>query len=513
MNAVVYARFSSHRQGEQSIEGQVAEAERFAAAHGLTIIHVYADRAQTGRNDNREQFQLMLSDAAKHAFDALIVWKTDRIGRNKEEIALNKYHLKKNGVKIFYVAESIPDTPEGIILEAVIEGMAAYYSEQLSQNVRRGLRATAQKAQYTGGRCPLGYSIDENKKFVIDPLHAPTVKLIFEMYAAGKSVTEIVNELNRRGIRNPQGKLFTFNSLNRVLKNKKYIGIYSYNNEVIIENAIPPILDTELFYKVQEMLHINQKAAAHRKAKVDYLLFGKLFCGKCGTMMVGVCGTSKTGTRHHYYLCPTQKKKQCNKKAVRQHWIENLVLEQTVRLLKDNELLDCIAENTYQYYLSQNTDTTYTKSLQKALDDTENSIRNLLRAVEAGMYSESTKARLDELEIQKDDLKTALAAAKLKKNLGLKKEHILFFLHQFADMDLTDINCQKRLIKTFVNSVFVYDDKVILTFNYSGDLRTITLKEIDAGLEQVVRIPPSNAHQLYLRTQTCMYRYPLFDSN
>ncbi|MBQ8835525.1 MAG: recombinase family protein [Oscillospiraceae bacterium] len=133
MNAVVYARFSSHRQGERSIEGQVAEAECFAAAHGLTIVKVYADRAQTGRNDNREQFQRMFADAAKHAFDALIVWKTDRIGRNKEEIALNKYHLKKNGVKIYYVAEAIPDTPEGIILEAVIEGMAAYYSEQLSR--------------------------------------------------------------------------------------------------------------------------------------------------------------------------------------------------------------------------------------------------------------------------------------------------------------------------------------------------------------------------------------------
>ena len=100
MNAVVYARYSSHRQGEQSIEGQLAEAQKYAAAHGLTIIHEYCDRAQTGRNDNREQFQLMLADAAKHAFDALIVWKTDRIGRNKEEIALNKYHLKKNDVRI-----------------------------------------------------------------------------------------------------------------------------------------------------------------------------------------------------------------------------------------------------------------------------------------------------------------------------------------------------------------------------------------------------------------------------
>ncbi len=185
MNAVVYARFSSHRQGEQSIEGQVAEAERYAAEHGLTIIHVYADRAQTGRNDNREQFQLMLSDAANKKFDALIVWKTDRIGRNKEEIALNKYHLKKNGVKIYYVAEMIPDTPEGIILEAVIEGMAAYYSEQLSQNIKRGQRASAAKAQSTGGNRPLGYLTGPDKKFIIDPESAPTVKLVFNLYAQG----------------------------------------------------------------------------------------------------------------------------------------------------------------------------------------------------------------------------------------------------------------------------------------------------------------------------------------
>ena len=207
-----------------------------------------------------------------------------------------------------------------------------------------------------------------------------------------------------------------------------HIGIYTYKDEIVIENAIPPILDKELFYKVQEMLRVNQKAAAHRKAKVDYLLFGKLFCGNCGTMMVGVCGTSKTGARHHYYICPTQKKKLCNKKAVRHLWIENLVLEHTINLLQDDVLLESIAENTYQYYLSQNTETSYTKSLQKALEDTENSIWNLLRAVEAGLFSESTKIRLDELETQKNELKAALAAAKLKENLGLKKEHnfILF---------------------------------------------------------------------------------------
>ena len=495
MNAVVYARFSSHRQGEQSIEGQVAEAERFAAAHGLTIVRVYADRAQTGRNDNREQFQLMLADAAKHAFDALIVWKTDRIGRNKEEIALNKYHLKKNGVKIYYVAEAIPDTPEGIILEAVIEGMAAYYSEQLSQNVRRGMRMCAQKAQSTGGTHPLGYTVDENKKYVIDPQQAPTVKLIFDLYAEGKTVTEIVKELNDRGLRTQRGNEFTKNSLHRMLKNKKYMGTYEYNGEVSIDNAVPPIIDAELFNKVQELLAYNQKAAAHKKAKVDYLLFSKLFCGKCGTMMVGVCGTSKAGVKHHYYACSAQKKKLCTKRAVRQDWIETLVLKHVVSLVRNEELLDFIAENTYQYYLAQNTDTAYTKSLEKSLLETEKAIANLLRAIEAGIFNESTKERMNELEQQKSELKLALAAAKLKEDLGLKKEHIEFFLHQFVNMDYTDVACQKRLIKTFLNSVFVYDDKVVLTFNYSGDDRTMTLHEIDGGLGHSIRIPSSVVHQ------------------
>ena len=495
MNAVVYARYSSHRQGEQSIEGQLAEARRFAEAHDLTIIHEYCDRAQTGRNDNREQFQLMLADAAKRAFDALIVWKTDRIGRNKEEIALNKYHLKKNGVKIFYIAESIPDTPEGIILEAVIEGMAAYYSEQLSQNIRRGQRASAVKAQSIGGNRPLGYVTDSDKKFVIDPETAPTVRMVYELYAEGKTIAQIVRILNGKGLRTLHGRPFTNNSLRTMLKNEKYIGVYTYKDEIRIENAIPPIVDEETFYKVQELLKYNQKAAAHKNSKVDYLLTERLFCRKCGAMMVGVCGTSHTGTRHHYYSCVEQRKKHCDKKSVRREWIENLALKYVIELLKDESLLEFIAENTYQYYLSQNTETAYTESLRSALSDVEKSISNLVKALEAGIFNDATKQRMDELAEQKKELQSALAAAQLRKDLGLKKEQIVYFLHRFTEMDYTDPDCQKQLIKTFVNSVFVYDDKVVLTFNYSGDDRTITLMEIDSGLQQGVLLPRALCHQ------------------
>ena len=211
-------------------------------------------------------------------------------------------------------------------------------------------------------------------------------------------------------------------------------------------------------------------------------------------MMVGICGTSKAGVTHHYYACRAQRKHQCKKRAVRQDWIEGIVLRHLTRLVKNMDLLEFIAESTYQYYLAQNTDTTYTNSLQKALDETERAIANLLRAIEAGIFTESTKDRMNELQEQKTELKTALAAAKLKEDLGLKKEHILFFLHQFTNMDYTDIDCQKRLIKTFLNSVFVYDDKVVLTFNYSGDDRTITLHEIDGGLGHSICIPSAVVH-------------------
>jgi site-specific DNA recombinase len=162
-----------------------------------------------------------------------------------------------------------------------------------------------------------------------------------------------------------------------------------------------------------------------------------------------------------------------------------------IALIRDEDLLEFIAESTYQYYLAQNTESTYTESLRKALAEVEKATANLLRAIEAGIFNDATKQRMDELGEQKVELQNALAAAKLREDLGLKKEHILYSLHRFVDMDYTAEDCQKQLIKIFVNSVFVYDDKVVITFNYSGDDRTITLKEIDAGLQQGVRMPRS----------------------
>lgn len=295
--AVVYARYSSHGQTEQSIEGQLAAATTYARAKGYTVVHEYIDRAKTGRNDNRAEFQKMLADTAKKQFSVIIVWKVDRFGRNREEITFNKYHCKKNGVRVEYVAENVPDSAEGVILESVLEGMAEYFSLQLSQNIRRGMTESAKKHQMTSGRIPLGYSVNKAHQFVVNPETAPTVRMIFDMYAKGHTITEILQVLNEKGLRTATGRPFAKNSLNTLLKNEKYIGTYKYKDIVYDEDAIPAIVDKETFYKVQQMLGVNRRAPSRRWSYTDYLLTDKLFCGKCGAAMMGSSGTGRRGVK------------------------------------------------------------------------------------------------------------------------------------------------------------------------------------------------------------------------
>ena len=478
--AVAYYRYSSHSQTEQSIEGQQTAARAYAAAHGYNLVHEYVDRAMTGRNDDREEFQKMLSDVAKHQFKVIILWKVDRFGRNREEITFNKYHCKKNGVRVEYVAENVPQSPEGVILESVLEGMAEYYSLQLSQNIRRGQRESARKAQSTGGNRPLGYLTDpETKKFVVDPATAPTVKTVFAMYAEGYTIAEIITHLNEQGLRTLRGKPFTKNSLRTMLQNEKSVGVYTYKDEVRIEGGVPALVDQDTFDKVQKLLQVNQRAPAHKWSRADYLLTDKLFCGHCGSNMVGESGTSKTGAKYNYYLCTKRKRERaCPKKAVRQEWIEKLVLDATVGLLQDDDLLEFIAENTWQFYLAQDEKQARVDSYTAQLATINKSIENLVRAVEAGMFTDILKQRMDALDDEKRALEAALAAEELSHTIRLTKEHILFFLQQFRDRDYQDREEQRRLVEVFVNSVFVYDDEITITYNYGGDSRTLTLREV-----------------------------------
>lgn len=479
-NAVIYARYSSHGQTEQSIEGQLAKGHEYAAAQGYTVVHEYIDRAMTGRNDNREAFQKMLSDTGKHQFQVVIVWKVDRFGRNREEIAFNKHTCKKNGVRVEYVAESLPNSPEAVILESVLEGMAEYYSIQLSQNIRRGQLESAKKCQCVGGSVPLGYTLDSDKHFVIDPQTAPVVKKIFDLYAEGATISEITGQLNEQGIRTARKQLFTKNSLTKLLKNEKYIGVYTYKDIVRVEGGVPAIVDESTFDRVQELLKINRRAPSHTWTKVEYLLTDKLFCGHCGSPMVGESGFSHTGAKYSYYGCiKRRREKACDKKPVRQDWIEALVLDETVKLLHDDELMEYIIDRTWEYY--QVTDKVQEEKavLEAQLAEVDKAINNLVRAIEAGIFNAATKSRMDELDAQKAALTASLADLELTSGIRITRDHIEYFLLRLRDLDVKDRECQKRLVQTFVNAVFIYDDgRVKITYNYSGQSSTITLNQI-----------------------------------
>lgn len=483
MNAVIYARYSSHSQTEQSIEGQLKDCNDFAAANDITIIGTYIDRAVSGRTDNRTEFQRMLKDSNKRLFEAVLVWKIDRFGRNREETAFNKVKLRKNGVKILYAKEHIPDGPEGIILEGLLESMAEFYSADLSQKITRGMTQNALKCKSTGGNIALGYRINEEKKFEIEPQTAPIVRSIFKEYNGGKTTKEICNELNKKGFRTSRGVPFNKNSLHRILTNEKYIGIYRVK-DIVIEGGVPSIIENSIFEGVQQKMMKNKKAPAASKATVDYLLTGKLFCGKCGGNMVGESGTSKTKSRkHHYYICATHKRlKTCDKKAVKKDWIERLVVEVTVKTVLVDAVIDFIAEKAARINEKERNDNSILNIMQNELKDVEKSLKNLLSAIEQGILTPTTKNRFDQLEAKKEEINVSIAKETIKKPT-ITKEHIVYYLEQFKEGNIDDVEYQRKLIDVFVNSVFVYDDKIVITYNYSGDNNKITFSTIDETLK------------------------------
>lgn len=479
--AVIYARYSSHGQTEQSIEGQIAAAQKYAEGKGYTIIHIYADRAMTGRNDDREQFQKMLSDTATHQFGVILLWKIDRFGRNREEIAFNRYRCKKNGVRVERVAEDVPDGPEGVILDSVLEGMAEYYSLQLAQNVRRGQRESAKKSQTVGGCNIIGYKVNpDTKRYEVDPKTAPFVTEVFKRYANGETISEIVAWLNVQGVRATRGGEFTVNSLHRLLKNEKYTGVYIFH-DIRNEGGMPALTDRATFDKVQEMLKVNRRAPARVWSKTEYLLTDKLFCGHCGAMMVGESGHGRNGTKHSYYTCWNRKKKKsCSKKPVRQDVIEPMVLRVISKMLSDEATLEYIADQVWAVYERSDTSGDTIKALDKQIADVDRALSNVMKAIEMGIINEMTKARMDELTDQKQALSVARAEAGLAGGFKLTRDMILFFLHDMAATNMTDRDCQKRLIKTFVNAIYLYDDHFDIAFNYTSNGKMVVkMQEIN----------------------------------
>ena len=478
--ATIYARYSSDGQREESIEGQLRECKEFAEQQNMVVISTYVDRAVSARTDNRPEFQKMINDSAQKQFDVVLVWKLDRFARNRGDSAMYRAILKRNNVKVVSAKENISEGPEGIILESLLEGINEYYSAELSVKVRRGQMENALKGKANGGIVPFGYKVNADRYYEVDPITAPIVLEMFTRYADGQTVKEIGEAMNGRGLfANTKYKYMNKSSMHKLLRNRRYMGEYIYGSTVI-PDTMPRIVPQEIFDKVQERMVKNKHKPAAKKADDEYILTTKLFCGRCGVMMAGTGGTSGTGKVYHYYKCGNALyKKSCKKKAVKKAWIERAV----IKLTRDYVLVDGVISRLADAIVElQKQENTVIPFLQKQLDDIEKRIGNLITSIEEGIATVSVKQRLGDLEEKKADLEISLAREKIQKPT-LSKEKIVFWISKFKDGDIDDPAYRQAIVDIFVNSIFLYDDKLTITFNWKDGTKTVSLAELESAIE------------------------------
>lgn len=489
-SAICYYRYSSDSQRDCSIEQQREAAWEFAGRMGFEIIREYEDPAISGTTNDRPDYQRMLYEIETLRPANLILWATDRLARDRYESVYAKDRIRKCGIKIHYITEPVPedDSASGLI-ESVYEWIAEQHSIKLSQNVLRGLNYNAERGLYNGNLI-LGYVGEKNKPYRIDEKSAEVVRQIFEEYADGKPKQRICDDLNKRGIRTVRDKEFTVNSLSHILANDTYLGIYKFG-DYRIEGGIPRIIDDELFERVQERIQKNKRGGkgAIKKLNPDadiaeYLLTGKLFCRECKKPMTGLSGTGKGGELFYYYSCSEHRKHKCPMKNKPKELLERITLRVLQDLLTNDANRFLLAEKIYAYYQYQNDRKDYINSLKARLAETEKKLKNVMKAIESGIFNDTTAGRMNELESQKKALQEEIAVEENRQKYELTFEQILRFLDTiFGDID----NAEQftKIMDMFIAKIYVtLDNKMIFLFYYSDDQREVDIKDMEEALDR-----------------------------
>lgn len=494
-NAIIYARYSSHNQRDVSIEQQIEACRKHAAELGLTITDTYEDRAISGRTDNRPAFQRMMRDAEGGKFQYVLAWKSNRMGRNMMQAMVNESRLMDCGVKVFYAEEDFDDSAAGRFALRSMMNVNQFYSDNLAEDVRRGLMDNASKCM-ANGRQPLGYKRGEDGKVVVDEPAAAIVREIYTRIASGEMFMDIARDLNRRGIKTQSGSEWNKSSFKVLCRNERYRGIYIYG-DTRIEGGIPPIVDDVLWYKVQEVLKVKKsKNRHHCPSDEDYLLTGKLRCGKCGGYMIGMSGRSKTGDVHHYYACQNRRVGHtCDKKNIRRDVVEPAVAQAIKQYCLTDDAIEWITDQTIAYWEDEDRKLQI-DSIENDLSAVQSSISNVMKAIEMGVITETTRDRLIELERQQTDLKSKLALAK-EEIVHVDRKDLISSLLAFRHGNVHDRAYQEKLFNAFLIAVYVYDDDHLkLVFNSFGKDDTVNIaldlgeNDDNSGLSDVSKSSP-----------------------
>ncbi len=478
-NAVIYARYSSDKQSEQSIEGQVRVCKEFAERNNYRIADIYIDRAISGKTDNRPALQKMLKDSAEKTFEIVIVYKLDRFARDRYASAVNKALLKKNGVKLVSAVENITESPEGIILESLIEGMAEYYSVELAQKVKRGRVESINKGNTIGGVLTFGYKIVD-KKHQIDEDKAEVVKDVFQKYISGWLIKDLVEYLNNKGLK------FSRASVTRLLENRRYTGIFKFNG-VEYKDYMPKIIDDITFEKAQHCLSKNRKQAGKYKAKYNYLLSGKLFCGYCDKLIYGESCTNKVGNKYYYYKCSTNKKEagKCKCLVLKKEELENKIIEETQHHIFDSSVFDTIVKNMVKVSNSYN-ENNIINILHEEKEAKQKEINNIIAMIKKGITITKTLGEeMEKLENEVAEIEAKIESEKYNKMPKLDATFVRFWLEQFKNIDLNDEKAKEVFFDAFINKIIVYEDKIKIVYNISeNNKKDISIEELKCLIDE-----------------------------
>lgn len=421
----LYARFSSDNQRSESIDAQLRAMKTYCKQHNFVIVNTYIDEAKSATTDRRPAFQQMIADSSNKTFDIVLVHKLDRFARNRYDSAVYKRELKKNGVQVYSVLENLDNSPESIMMEAVLEGMSEYYSQNLSREVMKGMRENALKCHHTGGKPPLGFDIDTNsRKLVVNEHEAEAVKIIFTLYSKGYGYSHILATLHEKGYKTKNGKEFQKNSLYSILTNPKYQGTYVFNrcsaksitgtrnthllkdaeDIISIDGGCPQIVPTEVYENVQKRITEHKHTGGRLNAKQNYLLSGKVFCKECGRSMVGNTRYGKNKTMYITYRCPS-KRYCCSNKEINRDYLEKYVVDLIEEKILNTSSILYIAKQleSLSSALSQPD-----YEAEAKLAEVNTALKNVADAVAQGLLSEALINRLRELEQQKAELEQVL---------------------------------------------------------------------------------------------------------
>lgn len=469
--AVAYARFSSNNQRDESIDAQLRAIQDYCERNDIKLVGVYTDEAQSGTTDNRDDFKVMIDDILKGKIDvdAVLVHKFNRFARNKYDSALYKKRLRDMGIKVISVTQPIDDSPEGRILESLIEAMDEYYSENLALEVKKGLFENAVQGKYTGGKTPFGLTVDSEGYFCPDE-NAPIVQRIFKEYAEGVPKARIVERLNQEGYKNQFGRPFNTRTILDMLQNEKYIGTYVYNHtqtetirlEGIIKN---PIIDMTLWNEVQKKRQTMNKPK-HRKR--NYLLTGKLRCGVCGFTY---CGSGAKKTRKSgdgyaaYYKCAgkVKNKNGCTNPSLNKEYYEKLIIDTiTETILTDNAIEEIAVKVAKQLEAEKKKPKVPTAKLKKQLNDVKDKLSRLMDLyLDGDMDKQELNKRNTELKNKKKHLEEQIERnEQLEQTDKFEIEKIKNIMIEFREelKANPDIEYSQAIYNTFVDSITVYPD-------------------------------------------------------